>query len=205
MELQFFGANCIKLGNKKVTMVIDDNLESLGAKSVTTENDISLFTIDKPEQTKGRFLVCGPGEYEISEVSIMGIPAKAHLDAVGHRATIYSIRFDNFSIGIVGHIHPDINEDQLEALGLIDILVIPVGGNGFTLDASGAASLIRKIEPKIVIPTHYSNKKLNYEVPQADLELFLKEMAVTEPEILPILKIKESDLGDKTRVVVLES
>jgi L-ascorbate metabolism protein UlaG (beta-lactamase superfamily) len=84
-------------------------------------------------------------------------------------------------------------------------LIIPVGGNGYTLDAVGAAQLIKKIEPKVVIPTHFSDKKINYEVPQAEIELFLKEMAVSEPEKVSVLKIKETDLGDKTRVVVLEN
>ena len=84
------------------------------------------------------------------------------------------------------------------------MLIIPVGGNGYTLDATSAAQLIKKIEPKIVIPTHYADNSIKYEVPQAELKTFLSEMGVSDPEWMDSLKIKESELGDKTRVVVLK-
>ena len=133
-----------------------------------------------------------------------GIPAQAHLDADGVRATIYSVRMQGFSIGIIGHVNPDLSEDQLEKLGLIDVLIVPVGGSGYTLDATGAASLVKKIEPKIVVPTHYADSGVTYEVPQADVNLFLAEMGSTDTEHVETLKLKESELGDKTRVVIID-
>lgn len=204
MEIKYYGANCVQINSKKVTVTIDDNLASLGLKSIASADDIALFTLDKNSQNPSRFLIEGPGEYEISEVSIMGIPAQAHLDESGKRATIYSVQMQGFSVGIIGHVHPNLSDEQLESLGIIDVLIIPVGGFGFTLDAAGAASLIRKIEPKIVIPTHYADSVINYKVPQADLGVFLNEFGVSEPERVDSLKLKESELGDKTRVVVIE-
>lgn len=203
MEIQFYGANCVRIGNKKVSVLIDDNLADYGLVSVATSDDIALFTLDKGTKNPYHFLIEGPGEYEISEVSVRGIPTRAHLDESGQRATMYSIQLQGFSVGIIGHVHPDLTDDQLEALGLIDVLIIPVGGNGYTLDATGAASLVKKIEPKIVIPTHYAENGVKYEVPQAELSLFLNEIGSSEPDVVDILKLKESELGDKTRVVVL--
>ena len=194
----------MRIGNKKVTVLIDDNLKEYGLSSVATAEDIAIFTIDKATKNPHRFLIEGPGEYEISEVSVHGIPVQAHLDESGLRATMYSIHMLGFSIGILGHIHPSLSEEQLEKLGLLDVLIIPVGGNGFTLDAIGAASLVKKIEPKIVIPTHYADKDLSYEVPQAELDVFLTAMGASEPERTDTLKLKESELGEKTRVVILE-
>lgn len=204
MEIQFYGANCVRLGNKKVSVVVDDNLASLGLKSVSTAEDIAIFTLDKNTSTQNRFVIEGPGEYEISEVSVRGIPAQAHLDDSGLRSTMYSIQILGFSVGIIGHVNPNLSEEQLEKLGLIDVLIVPVGGSGYTLDAVGAASLVKKIEPKIVIPTHYADSAISYEVPQADVGLFLKEVGVSEVEKLGVLKLKESDLSDKTRVIQLE-
>ena len=83
-------------------------------------------------------------------------------------------------------------------------MILPVGGMGYTLDATGAASLVRKIEPKIVIPTHYAEKEVTYEVPQAELTAFLGEMAAQDAETLDVFKLKESELGDKARVIVLK-
>lgn len=204
MEIQFYGANCVRIGNKKVTVLVDDNLTNYGLKSVASADDIAIFTLDKGSKNPHRFLIEGPGEYEISEVSVRGIPARAHLDESGLRATMYSLQMQGFSIGILGHIHPDLSDDQLEMLGILDVLIVPVGGSGFTLDATGAANLVKKIEPKIVIPTHYADSGLSFEVPQADVTAFLTEIGASEPERLDVLKLKESEFGEKTRVVVLE-
>jgi hypothetical protein len=204
MEIHFYGANCVRLVDKKISLVVDDNLESLGLKSVTKSDDISLFTIDKDaNKSVGRFLINGPGEYEISGESIRGVAAQAHIDSDGLRATMYSLEIQGFTIGILGHIHPDLSDDQLEYLGLLDVLIVPVGGNGYTLDANGATQLIKKIEPKVVIPTHYADEAIKYEVPQAELQVFLKEMGISEPEEMSVFKVKETEFGDKTRVVVL--
>ncbi|MFO0881852.1 MAG: MBL fold metallo-hydrolase [Candidatus Saccharimonadales bacterium] len=204
MEIQYYGANCVRIGNKKVSVLVDDTLANVGLSSVATAEDIALFTLEKGTKNPNKFLIEGPGEYEVSEVSVRGIPAQAHLDADGHRATMYSIQMQGFSIGVIGHVHPNLSEDQLELLGLIDVLIIPVGGSGYTLDATGAASLVKKIEPKIVVPTHYADSAVKYELPQAELNTFLSEIGASEPERVDVLKLKESELGDKTRVVVIE-
>jgi L-ascorbate metabolism protein UlaG (beta-lactamase superfamily) len=203
MEIQYFGANCVRLSDKKASVIIDDNLLDLGLKKVTKAEDISIATLDKAKNSDGSFSIVGPGEYEISDISIIGIPAKAHIDVDGKRSTMYKIQVQSFNIAVLGHIHPDLTDEQLEELGLVDILIIPVGGNGYTLDANAAAHLIKKIEPKIFIPTHFADTDINYEVPQADLGLFIKEMGITDYETLDVLKIKVAELGEKTRVIVL--
>jgi L-ascorbate metabolism protein UlaG (beta-lactamase superfamily) len=204
MDIQYYGANCVRLLDKKASVLIDDNLKSLGLKSVAKPEEILVYTIDKVKNNGGNFLIQGPGEYEISDISIRGLPARAHIDEDGIRSTMYSIQMQNFNIGILGHVHPDLSDEQLEQLGVIDVLITPVGGNGYTLDANAAAHLIKKIEPKIVIPTHYADPAIKYEVAQADLSLFMKEMGIAEYEEQSSLKLKESELGDKTRVVVLK-
>jgi L-ascorbate metabolism protein UlaG (beta-lactamase superfamily) len=203
MEIQYFGANCVRLSDKKASVIIDDNLVGLGLKKVTKPEDISIATLDKSKNADGSFSIVGPGEYEVSDISIIGIPARAHLDVDGKRSTMYKIQIQSFNVAILGHIHPDLTDEQLEELGVVDILIIPVGGNGYTLDANAAAHLIKKIEPKIVIPTHFADKGISYEVPQAELSLFTKEMGITEYETLDFLKIKVTELGEKTRVIVL--
>lgn len=204
MEIQFYGANCVRLSNKKASLVVDDNLTDLGLKPVIQADDIALFTWHEPAEGRGRFLINGPGEYEISEISIRGIPVRSHIDSEGTNSTIYNLQVQDLTIGILGHIYPDLSDEQLEAFGLVDLLIIPVGGNGYTIDAAGAAQLIKKLEPKIVIPTHYADNALKYEVPQAELQVFLSEMGISEPEQMNSFKMKESELGDKTRVIVLD-
>jgi L-ascorbate metabolism protein UlaG (beta-lactamase superfamily) len=203
MDIQYYGGNCVSFSNKKVKIVIDDDAKKTGV-TVAGAEDIVLFSSQQAEAPTGvRFYVDGPGEYEISEVSIKGIPAQAHIDSAGHNTTIYSLHMGSFSVAVIGNVAPELSDEQLEALGIVDVLVIPVGGNGYTLDSVAATKLVRKIEPKLVIPTHYAESGVEYEVPQADLDLFLHEMGATDTSPQDVLKLKEADLTDKTQVVVL--
>jgi len=205
MEIEYFGGNCVKLSNKKASLIVDDNLAELGLKTKITSNDISLVTSkDIKVDNDARFLIDCPGSYEISDISVKGISARSHLDEDGQRATVYVVRIGDFSVAVVGHIYPDVSDDLAEEIGVVDILVIPVGGSGYTLDAVGAAKVANKIDPKVVIPTHYADPKINYPVPQAELAEFLKVMGSTEPEKTSLLKVKESELGEKMHVVVVE-
>jgi L-ascorbate metabolism protein UlaG (beta-lactamase superfamily) len=208
MELQFFGANCLKVSSKKATVVVDDNLEALGKSSVTKAGDVRVFTGSAPEdQLEGSFVVAQPGEYEIADVSITGVAAQAHIDEPGSKnATMYRIVIDDVRLAVVGHIDPKLTESQLEALGTIDVLAVPVGGNGFTLDAVGAQQIIKAIEPKLVIPTYYADSKLKFEVPAASLDEALKGLGMEPKERVAKLKVKTSDLlSDQTQLVVLEA
>lgn len=205
MEIHFFGGNCIKIATKKNSVVIDDNLQTLGQKTVVTEKDIALYTSAhiKPA-AKSYFDISGPGEYEVSDVSIQGVAARAHMDdEKGSSATMYRIIIDDVRIAVVGHIYADLSNEQLEALGTIDILFVPVGNSGYTLDGIGAQKVIKEIEPKLVIPTHYADKALSYEVPQIELETALKELGIEPHETLDSLKIKNLELTDTTKLVVL--
>lgn len=205
MEIQFYGANCVRLTNKKVSVIIDDNLTSLGLKSVTRPDDIAISTDHDTLESSAKFLINSPGEYEISEVSIKGIPAEQQTERGVIKSTVYSIEMQNYTVGVIGHINPDLNDEQLEALGAADVLTIPVGGNGYTVDAVGAVRLIKKIEPRIVVPTHYADSAIKYQVPQVELQVFLKEMGLdssTKP--LDSLKVKDAETNGKTTGIVLK-
>mgnify|MGYP003579274330 CR=1 FL=1 len=205
MEFQYFGANCVILTMKQVTIVVDDNLHELGLKPVAKPDHIALFTHLPKQPPKARLVLSDPGEYEVSEVSIFGIPARAHMDEPDqHTATIYKIQHDDLRVAITGHIHPDLTDDHLEEIGTVDVLVIPVGGNGYTLDSIGAMQVIRKIEPKIVIPTHFDDSKINYPVPQQPLSEALKGLGVEPKETLAKFKPKPVDFTEAMQVIILE-
>lgn len=205
MDIQFYGANCVTVTYKGTRIVVDDNLAELGGKTIVKAEDVVLYTgphaTDAP---KGRLMFDAPGEFEVSDISIVGIPERAHIDEDGLRATMYKIITSDISLLVVGHVYPGINDDQLERIGMIDVMVVPVGGSGYTLDPLGALKLIKEIEPKIVIPTHYGMPGVNYPVPQTDLQTALKELGMEHREQSGKLKLKSTDLTDITQVIVLE-
>lgn len=201
MEIQFYGANCVRVTTKKASVVIDD------IHGVTTKNgDIVVFTgLHGVPKAAAKLVIDQPGEYEVSDTSIQGIAARARIDEADRQSvTMFKIIGEDIRLVVLGHVYPELSDAQLEALGAVDILVVPVGGNGYTLDGVEALKLIKKIEPKLVIPTHYDDKVAKYEVPQASLEEALKDLAMEPKETVPKLKLKTTDLPVDTQLIIIE-
>jgi L-ascorbate metabolism protein UlaG (beta-lactamase superfamily) len=205
MDLQFYGANCITLSYKGVRIVVDDNLSELGTKGILKNDDVALFTTQHPGPMPARLMLDGPGEYEVSDISIIGLGARSHMDEDGKKsATMFKLVIGEIDILVTGHIYPQLSEAQLESIGMIDVLIVPVGGNGYTLDPIGALKLIKDIEPKLIIPTHYADSALNFPVAQQDLEVAIKEIGTEPKEAVAKLRIKPGELSDVTQLVILE-
>ncbi len=191
MEIEYKGANAVTIKSGSTLLVADPKLSIVGLKDVKISGAIQVTT-EKRFSVSGdeKIHISGPGEYEVSDISIKGIAAQRHIDEAGQKTTIYSLVVAGFRIALLGNIADKLSEDQLEALGVLDIVILPVGGNGYTLDAQAAAGIIRQIGPKIVIPIHYNDSALSYEVPQGELADFLKEIAVTEHDVVDKFKLK---------------
>lgn len=205
MDIQFYGANCIVVSYKGKRIVIDDNLADLGDKSVTKAEDVALFT-GAHGNVNARLIFDGPGEYEVGDISVTGIAARAHIDEddKSRNATMFKLVAGEQSILITGHIYPELSEAQLENIGITDLLIVPVGGSGYTVDPIGALKLIKEIEPKQVVPVHYADKALNYPVPQQELSTALKEMSMEPKETVSKIKLKPAEASDTTQLVILE-
>lgn len=206
MELQYYGANCVKISTKQATITIDDNLTDLGGKSPMKAGDVSLFTMSHgAPSAESKIIIDQPGEYEVSHISIAGLSARAHIDEEGKKsATLYKLTVDDIKVLVTGHIYPELSDEQLEAIGIIDVMIVPIGGNGYTLDGIGALKVIKQVEPKLIIPTHYAEKGLNYPVPQNELADVLKDMSMEVKETVAKLKLKSADIPEVAQLVVLE-
>lgn len=180
-EIEYKGGNSLVVSMKKETIVIDPKRSVVGLPDISIDEAIEISTEDRfaLNGVNAKIVINGPGEYGVADLDISGMPAQRHLDSEEKPklSTIYRIEIYDVRIGLLGNIYEKITDDQLEELGLIDILIIPVGGNGYTLDGTGAANLVRKINPRVVIPVHYEDNELKYEVPQDNLDVFVKELA----------------------------
>lgn len=206
MDIQYHGANCITINTKHARITIDDNLADIGGKTVTKEGDVVLFTsAHGNNKQKPKIVIDEPGEYEASGVSMYGIATRAHIDEASAKTAVsYKLLIDDVRIFVAGHIYPELTDRQLETIGMIDIMIVPVGGNGYTLDSIGALKLIKKIEPKVIIPTHYDAKGLTYAVPQQTLEDALKNLGMEPKEAVAKFKVKPAEMTDTAQLVVLE-
>lgn len=193
MEIEYKGGNGVFIKVGATMVAVDPNLSTIGLSNPKIENVIQLATEPRFCIANGgeKLTINGPGEYEVSGVAVKGIPAHRHLDGDNSfGSTIYSVVAAGFRIAILGNISPKLTEDQLESIGVVDIAIVPVGGNGYTLDAHDAILVTRQIDPRVVIPVHYADQDLNYEVPQDNIEGFLKELSANQHETVEKLKLK---------------
>lgn len=192
MDIEYKGANCLVITAKKTTVAVDPKLSAVGLKDVTPKNAVVIATqTDLLAQGEDAVIIDRPGEYEVRDVSISGVAAERMIDHdKSQLATIYRVTVGDVRFAIVGHVAAPLTEEQLEVLGVVDVVVVPVGGSGYTLDAHQAVSVVRQIDPKVVIPTHYADKALSYEVPQMELEPFVKELGAPQVEKTPKWKLK---------------
>lgn len=193
-DIEYKGANGIIITTKKVQVVVDPLLSVAGLKDLSVKDAIELATEPRFVVRDGtdKLLIEGPGEYETGDVSIRGVRATRHLDTELDEpiSTIYRIEIGEVRIALIGNIAPKLSEDQLEEIGVIDMLILPVGGNGYTLDGTSAATIVRSIDPRVVIPVHYADSAIKYEVPQDSLDIFTKELAAVVEEAGAKYKVK---------------
>lgn len=206
-DIEYKGGNTVVITTKKSTLVVDPNQSVVGLKNLTPKDAVQLATEQRlaVDHSGYRLSIEGPGEYEVADFSIRGVPAVRHIDADGSLpiATVYRIEVGGVTIAVLGNIAPKLSEDQLEDIGLVDVVIVPVGGGGYTLDATSAAHLVRQIDPKAIIPVHYADTALTYEVPQDTLETFTRELGAPVEETAKYKLKSASAIPDVLTVIAV--
>lgn len=207
-EIEYKGANSVVISTKKSKIVIDPNVSAYGLKNPSVTDVVVIATEERflSDTSKAKLVIDGPGEYGVDNFDIKGVATRRHIDAEsdGNNSTVYRIEVDEARIGVLGNIWGKLSDDQLEELGLIDVLILPVGGNGYTMDAKSATGLVNLIDPKIVIPVHYSDSSIKYEVTQDELSSFVSELGAPK-ETISKFKLKNlAALPVKTTLIELE-
>jgi len=151
---------------------------------------------------RGEFTILdAPGEYEIRGVQLMGVatrPPRVEGEPLGERNTIFVVEAEDLRVAHLGGLGWRMSPDQAEQLGEIDVLIIPIGGTP-VLDAAEAARLVREIDPKVVIPMHYTPDE--NDLPPQD---FIKAVGATPEAPTNRASIQRRGLGENTRLVVLQ-
>jgi len=196
----FFEISTKDINNEELKIAIDPFDKSLGLKVPKIKAQILLITHEHSDHSNKKaingspFLIEEPGEYEVKGVHIKGIQG-FHDDSQGKekgKVVFYVIETENMKICHLSDIgQKELTPEQIEEIGDVDILMIPVGGI-YTINAKQASNIISQIEPKIVIPMHYQIPKLNLKL--NSLDQFLKEIGSQKIEPQKKLKIKVSDM-----------
>lgn len=205
MQIQYFGLSSFKITTKEATIITDPFHKDSGLTPPRGAADILILAQKNKSLYSAisgisgeHFDITDPGEYDIKGVTVTGIPLKQEDKYI----TIFLIESEDIRILNLSHIKEfNLKEEELEELGDIDILILPVGGNT-VLSASAASKVVNEVEPKIVIPSHY---KMNDLILDLDgVEKFTKEMGGKKEE-MEKLSLKKKELTEEgTKLVILE-
>lgn len=215
-DIQYLGHACFRLRGRDGIIVCDPYSRSIGldlgrptAHIVTVSHnheDHNYLAGVKPMRDR-LFVIDGPGEYEVSGVLISGVRTY-HDKAKGAERgfnTAYVIHLDDVVFCHLGDLGHELSQAQIEEIGDVDVLFVPVGG-GETIGPAEATNVISQIEPRVVVPMHYAASQLSFEYDLAPLEKFTHELGIKEVTLEDKLSLTAATLppeGDKTRVVVL--
>lgn len=210
MDIYWYGQACFKLKGKNVSLLIDPyDPEITGLKlPKDVESDATLVTHEHEDHnfTKAApntpVIINGPGDYDIKGSAITGI-ASFHDKNGGQdrgKNIIYNINIDGLNIVHLGDLGHVLTQSQIEELGSVDILLVPVGGV-YTIEADDASQVVSQLEPKVVIPMHYKIDGLKFEL--TDAKAFLKEMGAENVEPAAKFSTTKDKLPEETQVVVL--
>lgn len=206
MVITHHGGQCFKVSFGNTTLAFDPIAKSSKLTSVKFGSDVAFISLNHPnfdgaEQVshgnKEPFVVNGPGEYEIGDVTARGYGVKTTYDGVEHYNTIYQVRLEDMNMIFLGALSsPDIDPKILGELGDVDILFVPIGG-GDVLEVPQAAKLALKLDAKLIIPMHYD---------AVSLKVFLKELSAEGVTTVDKLTIKKKDVNEmEGEVAVIES
>ena len=213
MDISYLGHSSFRIRTKNATVITDPfDPGMVGLKFAKQSADIVTISHDHKDHNnlddvkEVKKVVNGPGEYEIMGVSIIGMQTYHDEEKGAKRGknTVYIFEADELTVCHLGDLGHKLSDKEVEELGDIDVLLIPVGGE-YTIGPTQAAELVRSIEPKIVIPMHYQTEGLNPDgfSMLKDAEAFLSEVGLT-PERLPKLVVKKSELPEEQKAVILE-
>lgn len=208
MVISYEGAEFVKITHGDFTLALNPVSKASKLKASSFGADVCVISVNHPDmngvETVSRgdmepFVINGPGEYEIDGFFIEGFGSKTWYDGAERFNTIYKMEIDGMNIVFLGAFgEEDISNEAKEAIADVDVLFVPIGGDG-VLSAQAAYKLAVKRESKVIIPIHFGS------IGEKDaLTVFLKEGGAED--VVPVDKVtlKQKDLiGKQGEIVVL--
>lgn len=196
MVITHHGGQCFKVSFGDTTLAFDPIAKQSKLSPVKFGADVAFVSLNHPNfngvdnaahGAKEPFIVWGPGEYEIGQVTARGYGVKTMYAGEERYNTIYQVRLEDMNMVFLGALaEPDIDPKILAEFGDIDILFVPIGG-GDVLDVPAAAKLALKLEARLIIPMHYD---------ATSLKAFLKEAGAEGVTPVDKLTLKKKDVNE---------
>lgn len=209
MELIWLGSFCFRIRSREATILTDPCPKSSGYAIGKVTADIVTVSSDDPGSgnlaavSGSPLVIWGPGEYESAQVLITGVATERGRDGDGRGPTntSYVIETENLRVCHLGRLRHVPTSAEVEEMSNIDLLLVPVGGDG-ALDASQAEETITLLEPKLIVPMSYATSVSTGKLDP--LDRFLRERGGTPLEPQARLSVNRSSLPHEPEVFILD-
>lgn len=205
MIITSYGVGCLKVQFGDTTIAVNPISKDSKQKAPKFGADIALVSVNDVDHNgvensshgdRAPFVISGPGEYEIKGIFIKGFPSTTSYSGSDQINTIYHVALEGMNLCFLGALgSADLKSETTEALDGIDVLFVPVGGNG-VLSPAQAYKLAVNLAPKIIIPTHFD---------PTSIKTFLKEAGSDVKDAVDKLTLKKKDLDGKEGDIVVLS
>lgn len=206
MIITYYGDQFVKISQGDTVVAINPPSKDSGRTPSRFGSGLALSTTDHPlyngfdTVTYGEnapFAISGPGEYEHSGIMVRGKGTTTEIDGKEYQSAIYTLTLEDISIGFLGPIAKTPSASELDTVGNLDILFVPIGGEG-VLEPAAAYKLAVSLAPKIIIPMDYGKGRM-----KDALKTFLKEAAEENVEPLEKLTIRKKEIDQKDGDVIV--
>jgi L-ascorbate metabolism protein UlaG (beta-lactamase superfamily) len=215
MKITWFGQSCFLITAENGMKILTDPFKDmLGYKLPQIEADIVSISHNHSDHNyvkavKGDFEpINQPGGFLKNGIAVQGVET-FHDKASGARKgknLVFKFVIDEINLCHLGDLGHILNSAQIEAIGKVDILLLPVGG-GFTIDARDAVQVMRQLNPAIVIPMHYRTKALGplgYLFGKVDPFIAASGLKARECKVLEINRENIGEYKEAQEIVVLQ-
>jgi L-ascorbate metabolism protein UlaG (beta-lactamase superfamily) len=140
-------------------------------------------------------------DLQVQDVHVRNVPTNIRDWSGGtdrHGNSIFIFEVGSLCIAHLGHLHHTLNKQQLDEIGRVDVVLVPVDGN-LTLDLEGMIEVLQALKARLMIPMHYFNL--------FTLQRFLDRARSQAWEIVraeePLVVLSRAALPSTPRVLVL--
>lgn len=216
MDIVFLGHSSFKIKGKNGIVVCDPFSSKIGFPFPKVSADIVTVShhhfdhcaVDQVSGTVRKdkaYVIDAPGEYELLDISVSVYPSfhDAENGKLRGKNNITVIRIEGIAIAHLGDLGHLLSDSDINSLGAIDVLMIPVGGE-YTIGSKQAVEIAEAVEPSIVVPMHYRTEKHSQEFSKlAAVDEFLKEMGKTGIAAVEKLSLTAGSLPEEMEVILM--
>lgn len=206
MVIQWLGERCFRLSSDRGVVIAHPHPELAAADEGGIRADVVLLSsghaadADVPVH-EDAFVAYGPGEYEVGGIFVVGVPVPGPTGDPAERdvPTAYAVTLDDVSVCALGPASGPPAQEDVEALGAVDVLLLAIG-EAPCLEPARAVEIAGLLEATIIVPVPCPASPGREQDP---LTRFVEELGAAPSEPVARITVTRARLPLEPQVLLL--